>query len=95
MLFEPSLARATMPGGGDVALRPWQTGAIFVGIPLVLFLLISAAVLVTTRNSSDRNPAQPVLGMPTPGERPNADSSMEQASQNEGNRPDDDASTNA
>ena len=91
MLFERSLMTTTIPGREAVALSPWQTGAIFVGIPLVIFLLISAAVLLTTRNSPDPDPAQPVLGTPTPDEPPTADSPIEPASPNEGSRPDDDA----
>lgn len=90
MLFEPWLLIPTMSGREAVGLSPWQTGAIFVGIPLVLFLLISAAVLATTRNSPDRAPAQPVLGTPIAGEQPNAASS-EQLLENEDNSPDDDA----
>lgn len=51
-----------------LALQPWETAAIFIGIPAGLFLLITAAVLLTTR-SHPINPDRPVLGTP-PSERP-------------------------
>lgn len=93
MLFEPWLFLATVSGRETVGLSPWQTGVIFAGIPLGLFLLISAVVLATTKNSPDRDPAQPVLGTPTPVDRPDNVSSAEQPSPNEGNSSDDDAAT--
>lgn len=51
---------------GQLAL--WETVAIFIGIPALLFLLIVVAVLLSSR-SHTIDPDEPVLGTP-PSDRP-------------------------